>query len=186
MIKTESIETYFELDKDSKRKIFSERFNSSLNSKNLSQADISKILNVDRQLVSKYANGKSVPRGSTLTKIAEILSVKETWLIGINEIDSDRIENLIDRKNISEIIDSTFNSTEIKMAEKFDFIEQSYFRIIRNILINLFQLNYSGLVKVQAYLNDIKGNARFRPMGMVDYRKPLTKEQIEEMKNSLE
>jgi transcriptional regulator with XRE-family HTH domain len=182
----DNTETYIEFDKLSKRKIFSERFNSALHKKNLSQSDIAKMLNVDRQLVSKYANGISIPRGTNLVKIAEILSVRDTWLMGINERDSDVIEKLIDKKNITEIIDYTFQSTEAKMIEKFKFIESSYIHLVKNILINLFTLNYSGLVKVQAYLNDIKGNPRFRPIDMIDFRKPLTKEQNEEKKNSPE
>ena len=55
--------------------IFSQKINSLLNERGLSQEQLAKEIGVSRQTVNYYVNGKSLPTSDVLIKIAEFFSV---------------------------------------------------------------------------------------------------------------
>lgn len=63
-------------------------------SKNLSQDELSKILEVRKSSISNWETGKATPTFDMLTKIAKYFNVTTDYLLGLNQDDLDKIERL--------------------------------------------------------------------------------------------
>lgn len=61
-----------------------ERLKELLNSDARSYTSIASELNVSKQIVSAWANGRRSPKKTTLAKIAEIYNVSIDWLMGFD------------------------------------------------------------------------------------------------------
>ena len=87
--------------------IFCKRLKEALNKKNMSSIELSNKLNINRGIISSYITGKYKPKQDRLTQIARILDVKESWLMGYDEIVQnpktffDEIEEIIKGSSIS-------------------------------------------------------------------------------------
>lgn len=63
---------------------FAERLRAVLNEKGLSQADLSRLANIDRSMVTKYLKGTKHPKIDTIRRCAAVLYVNSDWLEGYN------------------------------------------------------------------------------------------------------
>lgn len=61
---------------------FAERFNYALKSKNISAADISRLLKIPEATLSQYKSGKYEPKQRRLEQLAQVLNVSVQWLMG--------------------------------------------------------------------------------------------------------
>ena len=65
--------------------IFSARLASVLRDKKISQFKFSTMIDVSAFSVSDYVNGKRLPSGETLVRIAKALSISLDWLVGLKD-----------------------------------------------------------------------------------------------------
>lgn len=63
---------------------FGDRLRAVLAEKGLSQADLSRLANVDRSMVTKYLKGTKHPKIDTVRRCAAVLYVSPDWLEGYN------------------------------------------------------------------------------------------------------
>lgn len=63
---------------------FSERLRMMINEKGLSQADLGRLADIDRSMVSKYLKGTKNPKIDTIRRCAAVLYVNPDWLEGYN------------------------------------------------------------------------------------------------------
>lgn len=63
---------------------FAERLRAVINEKGLSQADLSRLANIDRSMVTKYLKGTKYPKIDTIRRCAAVLYVNSDWLEGYN------------------------------------------------------------------------------------------------------
>ena len=68
---------------------FTERLNQALKKHDISQSDLAQLVGVTKSSINLYVKGKSVPRLNVLNKIAKVLQVKESWLMGYDETDEE-------------------------------------------------------------------------------------------------
>ena len=61
-----------------------DRLQEALNFRNMKQADLSRITDIDKASISLYLKGKYAPKGDKLYKIALALGVSPQWLSGFN------------------------------------------------------------------------------------------------------
>ena len=76
------------------KEIFSKRLKAAMKKQNLKQIDLvraaqSQGIKLGKSHVSQYVSGKTVPRTDILLFLAKILQVKEEWLIGVSDVESD-------------------------------------------------------------------------------------------------
>ena len=64
--------------------VFGERLKVALKNKNMKQSVLAYRLNVDRSYITNWINGKYKPTEATQYKIAEVLNVSLSWLLGID------------------------------------------------------------------------------------------------------
>ena len=64
--------------------VFGERLKVALKNKNMKQSVLAYRLNVDRSYITNWINGKYKPTEATQHKIAEVLNVSLSWLLGID------------------------------------------------------------------------------------------------------
>lgn len=63
---------------------FAERLRAVINEKGLSQADLSRLANIDRSMVTKYLKGTKHPKIDIIRRCAAVLYVNPDWLEGYN------------------------------------------------------------------------------------------------------
>lgn len=61
---------------------FADRFNIALTLRSISPADMAKRLGISEATISNYRSNKYVPKRPRIEKIAQILNVNVTWLLG--------------------------------------------------------------------------------------------------------
>lgn len=78
-------------------KVFSKRLRELMLEKNISSADLSRMLNVNKSTVSFWVNAKTFPDQNNIDCISNILQVSSDYLLGRTNInDSSNIKNIID------------------------------------------------------------------------------------------
>lgn len=63
---------------------FAERLNTTLERKNIKAVDLAEKLGVSESTISNYRRGFSAPKKNRLAKMADILDVSVSWLLGLN------------------------------------------------------------------------------------------------------
>ena len=76
------------------KEVFSKRLKAAMKKQNLKQIDLVRAAQAQgtklgKSHVSQYVSGKTVPRTDILLFLAKTLQVKEEWLIGVSDIESD-------------------------------------------------------------------------------------------------
>ncbi len=114
---------------DSKIKPFSERYKMAMELRNMKAVELSRRTGISEPALSQYASGKAEPKKDRAVRIAEVLEVNHSWLIGLNKP--------------METVDSIKNSglSETKQY--------------REVLLMLDRLNEDGLSKVSGYVSDL-------------------------------
>lgn len=74
--------------------LFGDRLKELRTSKNLSQEELSQILEVRKSSISNWETGKSTPTFDMLTKIAEYFGVTIDYLLNFTQEDADNLERL--------------------------------------------------------------------------------------------
>ena len=74
--------------------LFGDRLKELRNSKNLSQEELSEILEVRKSSISNWETGKATPTFDMLTKIAEYFGVTTDYLLDFTQDDIDNLERL--------------------------------------------------------------------------------------------
>ena len=69
--------------------IFGKRLKEALKNKNMTAIELANKLDINRGIISNYINGKYKPKQDRITQIARILNVKESWLMGFDDIVQD-------------------------------------------------------------------------------------------------
>jgi len=63
---------------------FGEKLTETRKAKKLSQEELGKRINVDKRIISRYENNKTVPSIDVAKKIADTLTVSLDYLVGLN------------------------------------------------------------------------------------------------------
>lgn len=63
---------------------FKDRLNEALTLRNVRPVDLAKRANISESTVSQYRSGYAEPKEDKLAKIADVLKVNPTWLMGLN------------------------------------------------------------------------------------------------------
>ena len=74
--------------KTKRKEVFSVRLKHVMKERGVTQQELADRINISRQLISQYVNGKSLPRTETLLRISEALRIRETWLLGYNDLEA--------------------------------------------------------------------------------------------------
>lgn len=74
---------------------FASRLKIALREKNLKPVDLSNKTGIDKSSISHYLSSNYEPKNDKLLKIAEVLDVNETWLMGY-DVPKERIDPLLD------------------------------------------------------------------------------------------
>lgn len=72
---------------------FANRLNSALEKRNMSPAELAKVLNISEATISNYRKGKYEPKQKRLDQISQILNVSIPWLLGADVPFETRINN---------------------------------------------------------------------------------------------
>ena len=158
--------------KQNRKAILSVRLKHVMKERGITQQELADRINISRQLVSQYVNGKSLPRSKTLRLISEALKIRETWLLGYNDMEVNKKENLIPLSLLNRILDKHFQEIEKDLNDQIDFLDDSFIKKLKRIYINSFQLNHYGLTKIYDYQNDIANINRYRANASYDYKDP--------------
>lgn len=62
--------------------MFAERFNFALKKRNITPAQLSKIIHVDEGSISNYRSGRYEPKQKRIEQIAKVLDVSVAWIMG--------------------------------------------------------------------------------------------------------
>lgn len=162
--------------KENRKAVFSARLKHVMKERGVTQQELADRISISRQLVSQYVNGKSLPRSNTLRLICEALKIRETWLLGYNELEVVKKDNLIPLSFLNKILDKHFQEIEKELKDQLDFLDDSFIKKLKRIYINSFQLNYYGLTKIFDYQNDISNINRYRASASYDYKDPKNSE----------
>ena len=88
---------------------FAKRLQEMLLKLNISQQDLSNETGIDKGLISKYINGKSVPTVSQVSILVKPFDVNPVWLMGydipmknVNKQNNDKLINIINKLTESE------------------------------------------------------------------------------------
>ena len=114
-----------------KKDTFSNRLKIAMNLRNIKQIDIANKTNISKSLINKYIFGIAEPKNENLLKIAKLLEVDETWLMGY-DVPMDRKNKYILEKTQEIFDNSKLMNYIIKYAEN----EEQ-----RTLLMNCYMLN---------------------------------------------
>ena len=64
---------------------FQERFNEALRLRNMSAAELSRMLKIPEGTISEYKSGKYVPKQTRTMQLAQALNVPIGWLMGMTD-----------------------------------------------------------------------------------------------------
>ena len=79
---------------------FASRLAIALKDKNLKPVDLANKTGVDKSSISHYLSASYEPKSDKLLKIAEVLDVNETWLMGY-DVPKERTDPLLNVNNVS-------------------------------------------------------------------------------------
>ncbi|KEH91633.1 XRE family transcriptional regulator (plasmid) [Clostridium botulinum C/D str. BKT12695] len=87
--------------------------------KGINQPELAKILNVSKQTVSNWENGKRTPDADTLTKLADFFNCSVDYLLGKTDILSPNstIQNAINKSSTLELLKKLIDEHVIKEPE---------------------------------------------------------------------
>jgi len=162
--------------KQNRKAILSVRLKHVMKERGVTQQELADRINISRQLISQYVNGKSLPRSNTLRLICEALKIRETWLLGYKDLEESKKDNLIPLSLLNKILDKHFQEIEKELIDQIDFLDDSFIKKLKRIYISSFQLNYIGLTKIYDYQNDIVNIKRYRASASYDYKDPKSSE----------
>ena len=77
---------------------FASRLSLALKEKNIKPVDLANKTGVDKSSISHYLSGNYVPKSDKLIRLAEVLDVNETWLMGY-DVPKERIDPLLSTKD---------------------------------------------------------------------------------------
>lgn len=77
---------------------FASRLRIALKEKDLKPIDLANKTGIDKSSISHYLSGNYEPKNYKLLKIAEILDVNETWLLGY-DVSKERVDPLLETKD---------------------------------------------------------------------------------------
>lgn len=158
--------------KENRKAVFSARLKHIMKERGVTQQELADRISISRQLVSQYVNGKSLPRSNTLRLICETLKIRETWILGYNDIEINKKDNLIPLSHLNRILEKHFQAIEKDLKEQVDFLDDSFIKKLKRIYINSFQLNYYGLSKIYEYQNDLSDISKYRAKSSYDFKDP--------------
>lgn len=158
--------------KESRKIVFSTRLRHVMKERGVTQQELADRINISRQLISQYVNGKSLPRANTLKLISEALKIRDTWLIGYKDQEIGHNDNLIPYIQLVQILDKHFQLLEADLKDHIDFLDDSYLRKLKTFYLTSFQLNFNGLIKILDYQNDISSINKYKARAIHDYRDP--------------
>ncbi len=72
---------------------FRKRLKEVLKANNINQSELARKLNIERQGITNYKNGTSIPSLDTFKNMCKLLDVSADYLLGLEEIDGRKIEN---------------------------------------------------------------------------------------------
>ncbi len=72
---------------------FRERLTEILETNKINQSELARQLNIERQGITNYKNGNSIPSLDTFKNLCLYLDVSADYLLGIEELDGRRIDN---------------------------------------------------------------------------------------------
>lgn len=115
----------------------------------MSREELAEKLGLSKHAIAKYEQGQRTPDGKMLIQISDALGLELTYFLETKYIRSDRIINLIKKKNITiedfsnqlnlskDIIDNFMNNCEIKTKLEQDVLENicDYFDVSNSYLI---------------------------------------------------
>ncbi len=70
---------------ETSQKVFAIRLSKLMAERNVNQPQLAAVINVQRQTISNYANGQSIPDSETLASIASFFQVSADYLIGLRD-----------------------------------------------------------------------------------------------------
>lgn len=104
------------IDKKS-TEIFSQRLNNALIIRNISAAELSRLLDVPESVISQYKKGLYKPKYSRLLKMSEALNVPLSWLNGDSELLSDNdLESKFEFANNLKFLRSQKKISQVQFA----------------------------------------------------------------------
>lgn len=71
---------------------FRKRLEEVLKENNINQSELAKKLNIERQGITNYKNGNSVPSLDTFKNLCILLNISADYLLGLEEIDGTKTE----------------------------------------------------------------------------------------------
>ncbi len=92
--------------------VFKERLKKSLESSHMTQKQLAEKAEVTEAAISNYLRGVRVPRGATLSRLANALYVTTDYLLGMEEGDSTREQIQLLQRNLQKL-----DPVQLKKAE---------------------------------------------------------------------
>lgn len=139
-----------------RKAVFSARLKHVMKEQGITQQELADRINISRQLISQYVNGKSLPRTATLLRISEAFNLSETWFLGYKDYAVSNVNDVLSKSEINIILDMNFKDIEALIKDKFSFIDDTFLNLLRQQYLNSLYLNYQGVKKLDCYLSDIK------------------------------
>ncbi len=158
------------------KKMFYERLNELLTTKDMKPIDMANILNVTRSTISQYLSGKNEPRQERVSEIAEKFNVNEAWLLGFDVpmertdkqelknsgiiLFSERLKEAMDSRNIKQI--DLAKATNIQPSIISRYLKGEYEATQENICVLAKTLNVSEtwLMGISARMERSPDNTR--------------------------
>lgn len=122
------------------------RIKDSMKTKNITQAELSKITGIRASSISDYLTGKYQPKQDKISLIAEALSVNPGWLMGYE--DTQFTTNVANDLHDSHLPDPVYSKDEqelINMYRKLDIVDKAEIRG-----------EIKGLLKADKYKPEVK------------------------------
>lgn len=144
---------------------FGEGISSLRKARDMTQFELADLVGTSRQLIRRYETGESFPEMSVLTKIAEVLKISLSELIGTGNPTEAEVEILLAATSdkISEIPDETYKMPGISndLVNIAPLLKASTLEIIASKL-SVHGINISALVELADYLNGASFDALIR------------------------
>ncbi len=129
---------------ETSQKVFAIRLSKLMAERNVNQPQLAAVINVQRQTISNYANGQSIPDSETLAAIASFFQVSADYLIGLrNDPTTDKdLQFIVDYTGLSSKTIEKFHEYahlqghESRVLDNFDcFINHFYARFLHRLLV---------------------------------------------------
>ncbi len=80
--------------------IFKKRLNEVLKENKINQSQLAKQLNIERQGITNYKNGNSIPSLDTFKNLCILLNTSADYLLGLEEYDGTKIEQQLPQQQV--------------------------------------------------------------------------------------